>query len=94
MMDGASNFQSVDLAMTIIGLIRVDRRGDDEDIVEEKQRAANGAELVLSFLWASEKGVLTPVLLSDVQQESLFINQTIQVIKEKLGRSETPPLMT
>ena len=92
MMDGASSiFKSSDLAMTIIGMVRIDPDEDDEDTIEDKQLAANGAELVLSFLWASEQGALTPVLLSDVQ-ENPYLNQTIRVIKEKLGlgRGSTP----
>ena len=87
MMDGSPNFQSKELAMIIIDMIRVDPDEDDEEIVEEKAKAATGAEQVLSFLWASEQGALTPVILTDVQ-ESPYLNQTIRAIKEKLGRGE------
>jgi hypothetical protein len=89
MMDGKSTFQSVDLAMTILGLIRIDPDEDDEDMIEEKESAAIGAESVLAFLWASEKAALTPVLLSDVN-ENPYLNQTIRSIKEKLGGGGSP----
>ena len=84
MMDGKPTFPAADLAITIIGLIRIDPDEDDEDLVEEKMTAASGAESVLAFLWASEKAALTPVLLSDVN-ENPYLNQTIRNIKEKLG---------
>ena len=68
MMDGASTFKSSNLAMTIIGMVRTDPDEDDQGTIEDKQSAAKGAELVLPFLRASEQGALTPVLLSDVQE--------------------------
>ena len=86
MMDGAATFQAKEMAIIILDLVRIDPDDDEEEdeIIEEKKRAAVGAELILAFLWASEQGALTPVQLSDAQ-ENPHLNQTIRSIKAKLG---------
>ena len=72
-------------------MVQIDPDEDDEDLVEEKGMAANEAESILAFLWASEKAAQTPVLLSDVSNENPYLNQTIRNIKEKMGEEQDRP---
>ena len=82
--NGENDVRSKDLAIGILDAIRIDPEDDDEEEVERKEKEAEGMELLLSMLWASENDGLTPVALTDVKG-NLALNQMIRTIKAKLG---------
>ena len=84
MADGLPIVSSKALAMEIIEYIRLATKDDDErEQTANRGRYEAASEVLLSYLWASEKGGLTPIVLTDVQ-ENLALNDIIRSIKNKL----------
>ena len=82
LVNGTASFNAKKLATTLIGHFRPKPTDNAEDLAERREGAV-GAELLLAFLWASENGGLTPVLLQDVPN-NLALNQIIRNVKSKL----------
>ena len=102
MTDGATSISSKALAMDIINWFNrkveaeaAEVEGEEEDH-EREERLEYAGEMILGFetilamLWASENDGLTPILLTDVDDDPV-LNQLIRNIKAKLvvGTSNT-----
>ena len=83
LIEGASEIRAKDLAIDILNAVRVDPEEDDEEDIERKESDAQGWELTLAILWASENNGLTPVPLTDIKGNPT-LNQVVASIKSKL----------
>ena len=94
MTNGATSVSSKALAMTVIDWFRrrveeeIEEEGEKEEHDREERLARStdmviGFEALLAMLWASENEGLTPILLTDVEDDPV-LNQLIRNIKSKL----------
>ncbi len=88
--DGPKSIRSKTLAWAIIQqkkeeLASAGSEQEKSDIEEEQENLG----VLLAFLWASEKGLLTPVTLSDME-ESPHLNHQCELIVNKIRASTAP----
>jgi hypothetical protein len=80
---GAKMMRAGDLATLIIDKFSVDA-DDDDQVAEAKLDEAGTAELLLAFLWASERDLLVPVALEE-PGESDVLNSIHRNMKARLA---------
>jgi hypothetical protein len=79
---GAKQVRSSELAALIIDKFTIDA-DDDDQVAQAKLDEAGTAELLLSFLWASERNLLAPVELAE-PRESDVLNSIHRAMKARL----------
>ena len=90
--EGARTVSSKELAFQITS--RLAFADDDDSVeVEEKETEREWVEELLASLWASEKGLLAPITLTDIRETALM-NHLIRSVKDKLGRRTTPAVVS
>ncbi len=82
--DGSKSVRAKTLAWGVIKqlteeLAAATTEGERADIAEEQ----DNVEVLLAFLWASERGLLSPVTLNDIE-ESPHLNRQCELIVEKI----------
>jgi len=80
---GAKQVRSSELAALIIDRFTIDA-DDDDQVAQAKLDEAGTAELLLSFLWASERNLLAPVTLTE-PGESNVLNSIHRAMKARIA---------
>ena len=88
--EGARTASSKELAFGLTSLLAFAEDDDSEEVGEKEAEREWVEELLLASLWASEKGLLTPIALADVPETALM-NHLIRSVKDKLGGGKQPP---
>jgi hypothetical protein len=88
--DGPKTMRSKTLAWAIIKQMNEEltNAGTDQEKADVQEEQEN-VGVLLAFLWASERGLLTPVTLSDME-ESPHLNHQCELIVDKIRTPTTP----